>query len=118
MKNVKRFKVRYLLLLLLAVVLFIIYNRHLTKRFYEEDLLFYESSFKGYLIDFSSSSGGIFITLDDNKEYNFVGTVKEKFPYIAKEGDSIIKPAYADTIVLKKPSGEVYKFTFRKPKSK
>lgn len=37
------------------------------------------------------------------------------FYNIAKQGDSIIKEAYSDTLQIKKKDGKIYKYKFRSP---
>ncbi len=39
---------------------------------------------------------------------------KQSFSKVAKKGDIIIKPAYSDTLILKKNDSSIYLFTFRK----
>jgi hypothetical protein len=54
--------------------------------------------------------------LTDTREFFFYANVSENenstFEYSAEKGDSIIKPAYADTIYLKKANGKVLQYTF------
>ena len=115
MEKFNWFKKQYIFILLF-IGFIILYSIDFYKKSEEADINFYKSYIKGILTKLDSNVGGIYITIDNETEYNFNETVKENFPYIAEEGDSIIKPAFNDSITLKKPNGEVYKFTFRKPK--
>jgi len=58
------------------------------------------------------NKGGIKITIKQEEYVIFPGGYKNLFEYTAEKGDSIIKPAKKDTIILKKPNGSVYKYSF------
>lgn len=63
--------------------------------------------------------GSVFTLINDSTEYVFYPYTNQSinkaqiFNYIARKGDSIIKPAYSDTLKLIK-SDEVLKYTFKK----
>jgi hypothetical protein len=80
---------------------------------------FYKTDIAGKLIDVHASSGWTFIKVQNyNEEFAFSPNTSEInqnsiFSYIAEKGDSLIKTAYSDTLILIK-KGEVYRYTFEK----
>ncbi len=111
--KIKEQHIIILFLIGLIVTLAIIDQNRLNKKLQENFKIFNKSNIKGILRKFSGSTSGTYITVG-SKEYNY-SRKADNFPYIAEKGDSIIKPAFSDTIILKKPNGKIYKFTFFKP---
>lgn len=70
---------------------------------------------KGILTKFRENTSGTHIFINGNKKYTFYRIAGDKFLFIAKKGDSIIKKSFADSIILKKPNGDIFKFSFKKP---
>ncbi len=87
------------------------------KRFKAEFDHFFQSNISGELIELKSSQNSNFKILKNEltKEFRFRPISKNVplFNYTAKPGDSIFKPSYSDTLVLKK-QGISYKYTFVK----
>jgi len=79
---------------------------------------FYTASITGKVDSVRIAYRGVGLRLFDGKEYYFFPRTDRLlnngniFVYTAEKGDSIIKPAYGDTIYLKKTSGEVLRYTF------
>jgi hypothetical protein len=81
--------------------------------------IFYSANLKGKIIDKYASSGGERFILDNSpQEFRFQSKMSvfnnfNTFEYTAENGDSVIKPAFSDTlIVIKNKSGIIYKYDF------
>ena len=100
------------------VLLFFIqkWGNNRDKRFYDE---FNSANINGALI-YSDIGYYMRVFKVKNNKMKFVFDPrlsiyqKQSFRKVAEKGDIIIKPAYADTLVLKKKEGTIYLFTFRK----
>src|SRR5690606_998470 len=99
--------------------IFIISSIEVSKRTKKDYKMFNKSDIKGVLLRGSSGSGiDRFYLKDDEKEYRFSPYTSELndfeiFVHIAKVGDSIIKPAFSDTLILIH-DGRILKYIFKK----
>ncbi|OYT14563.1 MAG: hypothetical protein B7C24_17700 [Bacteroidetes bacterium 4572_77] len=86
------------------------------RRFYNE----FDSANINGLLMYSESGYYMRVFKTENINFKYVFdphlSVNKKalFSKVAKKGDSIIKPANADTLVLKKNDNTIFLFTFRK----
>jgi hypothetical protein len=87
----------------------------------EEDLsIFISTRIEGVIVYVHGGSGGESFKLDNSKKtYNFIsnmGLLNNYTPFseATEIGDSVFKPSFADTLVLIKKSGQIYRFTFKK----
>ncbi|PVV56430.1 hypothetical protein [Chryseobacterium sp. HMWF035] len=79
---------------------------------------FNRSDLNGIILDFSTNRRDTEIKLD-NDTVNFFPVTSSLnnnniFGFTAKKGDSIIKNAFNDTLILKKSNGKIFKYTFLK----
>lgn len=87
-------------------------NRNLT--------IFISTSIEGRLTYVYGGSGGESFRVNNSRNtYNFLSNMNywnnyTPFSEAGKIGDSVFKPAFADTLLLIKKSGRIYKFTFKK----
>lgn len=78
---------------------------------------FYSSAIYGQVDSVRIAYRGAGLKLSDGKEFFFfpytdkVLNESSIFEYIAEKGDTVIKPAFGDTIFLKKSTGKVLKYT-------
>jgi len=77
---------------------------------------FLHSNIRGRMISFSNSKGVITLRVDNETEAFQFFPHKDGFAFNFKkhvhEGDSIIKPAYAETTRVKTSNGEEFSLTF------
>ena|SRR5579872_7175670 len=109
-----------------AVVLGAIYDHwagiSATKQGHDDFKNFNSSEIKGVLVDVGIVHHMTSFKVNtSSKEFIFDPKVRGEndFDVLAKKEDSIIKPAFSDTVVLKKNNnGGIYQFTFFKPEPK
>jgi len=114
----KKLFIIWMLLLAFFAIFYSTTSQH--KKGKKEFEIFYSSSLAGTIVRIDKYSRGSNFILDNNptKFAFYPYTDKylnndEIFQYIAKPGDSIVKPAYSDTLLLIK-GGKVYLYTFQK----
>lgn len=80
---------------------------------------FNKSNLKSIIVDFSKNRRDVELILANDTVAFFPRTSdlnhNSIFGFTADKGDSIIKKPFNDTLILKKPNGTVFKFTFIKP---
>jgi len=100
----------------ICVALIAIIESRSKRRIGQHFTTFYSTNINGQIDSVRIAYRGIGLQLTDKREFFFYANVAENdnrtFEYTAEKGDSIVKPAYGDTIYLKKTSGEVLKYTF------
>ena len=84
--------------------------------------IFNSSNLSGEISYLYASQGGVRFRLNDAEEtYLFIPRMTPlngyaDFGLISETGDSVHKPAFADTLILKKVlTKKIYKFTFKPP---
>ena len=114
-------KPKYVILLILVIiylVLALLIEPKSNLRSRQNYKTFHTTSITGKIDSARIAYRGVGLRLSDGKEFYFFPRTDRLlnngniFVYTAEKGDSIIKPAYGDTIYLKKTSGEVLKYTF------
>jgi hypothetical protein len=111
---------------LAAIVLGAIYlfwgSGYATKQGEDDFKNFNSSEIKGVLVDVGIMHHVTGFKVNTSpKEFIFQPVIRggNDFYVLAKKDDSIIKPAFSDTVVLKKNNnGGIYRFTFFKPEPK
>lgn len=77
-----------------------------------EDFIFFDKcSINGVINKISFSTGKVYVVID-TLEFQFFPKYEDmnnniRFSHTAKVGDSLIKPAFSDTIYLVKPEGRI-----------
>jgi|SRR5690242_9864285 len=113
-------KNKYILVLIglafIAYFTFIIFN---IKSRRQDLAIFLSAKLEGKVVYLYSSSGGERFSLDNSpRKFIFwahTGVLNDyhSFDKTAEIGDSIVKPAYSDTLLLIKKSGKRYEYTFK-----
>ena len=124
--NLQKKEVPLFIAVLVAIVLGVIYDHwagiYATKQGDDDFKNFNSSEIKGVLVDVGTAHHMTgFKVNTSSKEFIFDPKVRGEndFYVLAKKEDSIIKPAFSDTVLLKKKNnGGVYPITFRKPEPK
>jgi|SRR6185312_4929831 len=82
---------------------------------------FISDKIDGKITDVFGGTGGEGFRLSNSKNtYHFMSNNLYAFNHfvnfslVAEIGDSVFKPSFADTLILKKKSGKIYRFTFKK----
>lgn len=78
---------------------------------------FNESNIQGTLTEVGASSTGQSMTIDYIFKYVFITKEFVRFQEVAAVGDSIIKPPFSKTLIVKK-GDKTYKFTFEESPQK
>jgi hypothetical protein len=105
-----------IILIIIFSISILIYFNYLNRNFEEKSLFFYNTEINGVLTEYSRDASGTHIIIDSQTEYLFLEIPAENLKYKVKIGDSIIKHAYNDFFLVKKPTGELLRFTFELPK--
>jgi len=110
----KRYVIVLVVMIFSLAVVSQVISRSKGRKLYKQ---FYQSEIRGTLENTSGSTGTTYFLIG-NIEYGFypkTNTLNEFkiFSRNAKAGDSIIKPAYTDTLMLIKKN-KVYLYTFKK----
>jgi len=124
--NLQKKEVPLFIAVLVAIVLGAVYDHwagiYATKQGEDDFKNFNSSEIKGVLVDVGvAHHTTAFKVNTSSKEFIFDPKVRGEndFDVLAKKEDSIIKPAFSDTVVLKKKNnGGNYQFTFFKPEPK
>jgi hypothetical protein len=124
--NLQKKEVPLFIGFLAAIVLGAIYNHwasiSATKQGEDDFKNFNSSEIRGVLVDVGAAHHMTgFKVNTSSKEFIFDPKVRGEndFYVLAKKEDSIIKPAFSDTVVLKKKNNDgIYQFTFSKPEPK
>jgi hypothetical protein len=98
-----------------TALLFFVMNFYARKSIKVKFVKFYNSTISGKLVAVIPGKGVTDIVIADQK-FTFVPSFinnETDFPYFAKKGDSVYKPAKSDTLKLKH-NGKIFLYTFQK----
>ncbi|MDB5146211.1 MAG: hypothetical protein JWQ57_231 [Mucilaginibacter sp.] len=108
----KRFTIIILSSTVLLAVIMIFLGDSINKKNF---IKFYNSKIEGKIMEVNKHKGATDFAVG-NQEFTFVPSYVNNdtdFPYFAKKGDSVYKPAKADTLKLIH-NGKIFLYTFKK----